>query len=639
MILTSKNRLMAVASSVLAGTLLLYGCKDFLTNSAVPQGAVTGATLTTKSGVEGMLIAAYRALDCNYQTGAWGCAVSNWVFGSVAADDAYEGSQAGDQPGIEQIELYQWTAPDAEGYLDAKWQAMFDGVSRSNATLRLLKQVEALGAAAIGKTDADGIRGEATFLRAHYEFEAYRMWLSVPYYRENDTTNFRLPNETKVQVEADLIKDLNDAIALLPLTPRNGDLGRATKWTARAYLGRVQMYAGQYPAALATLNNIKTSGPYSLQPSFDQVWTGFKQFENGPETIFAYQASANDGNGDGENSNFGERLNFPSAGSPFGCCGFHQPSQNLVNYFQVDPSGLPLALSSPNSWNSSNVNFAATFTANRTVAVDPRLDWTVGRDEVPFKDWGLHGAGWVRSIQHGGFYSAKKNTHEQASGAQSNVGWTNTQLNSVNIHIFRYADLLLMLAEAEAEVGNPENARAIVNQIRLRAAQTVQGCGRPADVKADTAVITAYPTCNTDASIMGMVVPTGAGATGATKVMPWATYKIGTYTTPWDQATAREAVRAERRVELAMEGQRFFDLRRWGIAQTVLNAYVNGVGGGAEKSRLMSVPIPGDTVAYVQQFTAAIPLAAKHSAYPIPDNQIQLSRVAGKSTLTQNPGW
>src|SRR5919205_711306 len=118
--LTRKYRLIGAAGTMFAGALLLYGCKDFLTSNAVPQGAVTGQTLTTTSGVEGLLIATYRALDCNYQTTSnWGCAVSNWVFGSVASDDAYEGSQAGDQPGIEQIELYHWTAPDAQGYLNA----------------------------------------------------------------------------------------------------------------------------------------------------------------------------------------------------------------------------------------------------------------------------------------------------------------------------------------------------------------------------------------------------------------------------------------------------------------------------------------------------------------------------------------
>src|SRR3954466_14862456 len=121
--LNLRHRVLGGATAF-ATALVLYGCHDFLTQNAVPQGAVTAGTLKTKSGVEGMLIAAYRALDCNYQTAAWGCAVSNWVFGSVASDDAYEGSQAGDQPGIELIELYHWTTPDAEGYLNAKWASM-----------------------------------------------------------------------------------------------------------------------------------------------------------------------------------------------------------------------------------------------------------------------------------------------------------------------------------------------------------------------------------------------------------------------------------------------------------------------------------------------------------------------------------
>ena len=620
--LTRKYRLIGAAGTVFAGALLLYGCKDFLNTNAVPQGAVTGTTLTTQSGVEGMLIATYRALDCNYQTtNDWGCAVSNWVFGSIASDDAYEGSSAGDQPGAEQIELYHWSAPDAETYLNTKWTAIYDGVSRANATIRLLNTLLAANPTAVSKADADGIRGEATFLRAHFEFEAMRMWGNVPYYLENDTTDYRKANETRATAITDIEKDLNTAIGLLAATPRHGQVGRVTKWTATAYLGRVQMYANDYANAVTTFKSVVNSNVYALQPSYDQVWTGFKQYENGKETIFAYQASANDGNGDGENSNWGERLNFPSAGSPFGCCGFHQPSQNLVNYFRVDANGLPLALSSPGSWNTNDANFTG---AQNTVAVDPRLDWTVGRDNVPFKDWGLHGAGWVRSIEHGGFYSAKKNVHEQASGAQSNVGWTNTQLNSVNIHIFRYADLLLMLAEAEAETNDLAGATALVNQVRTRAAAMVQGCGVPADQKAKTALVTAYPTCGTDVTIQAMAVP----MTGGTKVMPWATYRISNYPTTFaDLPTARAAIRAERRVELGMEGQRFFDLRRWGIEDSVLNGYVNSIGGGAEKNRL-------------QQFISAGAVSRpKFDLYPIPDQQIQLSKVAGSSRLAQNPSW
>jgi starch-binding outer membrane protein, SusD/RagB family len=185
--------------------------------------------------------------------------------------------------------------------------------------------------------------------------------------------------------------------------------------------------------------------------------------------------------------------------------------------------------------------------------------------------------------------------HEKASGAVSTVGWNNTQLNSVNVHIFRYADLLLLLAEAEVEVGSLESARAIVNEIRTRAAVKVQGPG-------------------TDAATIAVAITDP-------RVAAYANYKIGTYTAPWtSQTTARNAVRDERRLELAMEGQRYFDLRRWGIAETVLNAYIT-----VEKTRRL-------------QLGGATTYAARHQLFPIPAIQIQLSKGKGGG-LTQNTGW
>jgi len=353
----------------------------------------------------------------------------------------------------------------------------------------------------------------------------------------------------------------------------------------------VQVYAGKYADALTTLRQVRTSGPYALESSFDRVWTGFQEYVNGKETILAYQASANDGDPNGSNANYGERLNFPHSGSPFGCCGFHQPAQNLVNFYGVDANGLPIALTNPN-WNANDANFTA---ANNKVAVDPRLDWTVGRDGVPYKDWGKHESGWIRAPAYGGPYSPKKNVHEKASGAQSTVGWTNTQLNSVNIHIFRYADMLLLLAEAEVEAGSLENARAIVNEIRTRAGVKVQGPG--AD-KATMAVAINDPS------------------------ITWATYKIGLYNTPWtNQADARTYVRYERRLELAMEGHRFFDLRRWGIADQTINSYL-----AVEKNRRLYLG-------------GAEPYTSRHKYFPIPALQIELSKVGADSRLKQNPGW
>ena len=574
----------------------LYGCQDFLTEAARPLGTVDASTLANRAGVEGTLIAAYRQLDhTNGVGGAWGSAASNWIWGSVTSDDAYKGSEATDQPAIDPIEQYQWSAAGVEGELNDKWRAMYEGVVRSNATINLLKQVVSSKAGEIPTADAAGIEGEALFLRAHYHFEAWRMWGNIPYFRETDT-DFRKANQPSAEVVGEILKDLDAAIKLLPPTPRNGSVGRATMWTAKAYKGRVQVYAGQYAAALATLQEVRGSGVFALEQSYDRVWTGFKDYENGKETILAYQASINDGQANGDNSNWGARLTFPHSGSPFGCCGFHQPSQNLVNFFATDPAtGLPASATNAN-WNASNANF----TASALTTVDPRLDWTVGRDAVPYKDWGPHAPDWIRSAAYGGPYSNKKNMHEKASGAGSTVGWVNTQLNSVNIHIFRYADLLLLLAEAEVEAGSLDNARLIVNEIRNRAAVRVQGKGSD---RASIAVPIDDPS------------------------ITWAAYRIGPYLAPFaSQAAARTAVRNERRLELAMEGQRFFDLRRWGTAESEPNAYLNGVGGGAEKARRV-------------QLAGAAPFTPRHALFPLPAIQIELTKGGAGGGLKQNPGW
>src|SRR5687767_8217387 len=597
----SKHPLLSGAAAfIIAGT-AIYGCENFLTEAAVPQGTLDEGTLANKAGVEGNLIAAYRALDWNNGVGGnWGSAASNWVWGSVTSDDAYKGSEASDQPAINDVEAYHWSTGDTEGYLAEKWRGVYEGVVRSNATIRLLKSVVAAKPGEISATDAKGIEGEALFLRAHYHFDAYRMWGNVPYYIETDT-DFRKPNGTSAEAIANVLKDLDAAIALLPATPRNGNIGRVTQWTAKAYKGRVQVYAGQFAAALTTLREVRTSGPYALEASYDRVWTGFKEWENGKETILAYQASANDGEPNGNNANYGERLNFPHGGSTLeACCGFHQPSQNLVNFYAVDAAGLPIALSNAN-WNARDANL----TGSTIIAVDPRLDWTVGRDGVPYKDWGAHQPSWIRAPAYGGPYSPKKNVHERLSGAQQLAGgWAPAQQNSVNIHIFRYADMLLLLAEAEVEAGSIANAIAIVNEIRTRAGARAQGPG-------------------TDRPSMAVPIDDPS--------ITWADYRIGLYPTTLNQNDARTAVRYERRLELAMEGQRFFDLRRWAVADqniffNTINGYVNNIAGGAEENRR-------------PYLTAAEAVVAKHLLFPIPAIQIQLSQVGGTPMLTQNPGW
>src|SRR6266513_2738313 len=547
-----RHRLLAGTGFLILLGGVTYSCKDFL--NAVPQGTLSQTTLTNAAGVEGSLIAAYRALDCTNSTNTdWGCAASDWPFGSVPSDEAYKGSEASDQPGVTDLELNNWTTGSADDYLNTKWTAVYEGVFRSNATLRLLHLVQAEKPTEIDTATAHRIEGEAKFLRAHYMFEGMRMWGTIPYYYENDTTDFKKTN-VGVNDTTLILADLDSAIALLRpagAVPRNGEKGRAT--------------------------------------------------------ILTYHASANDGEPDGNNANYGERLNFPHSDSPFGCCGFHQPSQNMLNSFVVDANGLPKAVTTP-TWNARNAFYVASI--NDTL--DPRVDWAVGRDSVPFKDWGLHLPVWIRAPGYGGPYSPKKNVHEHSSGAESKVGLATGQLNSVHIHIYRYADLLLLLAEADVETNNLAAATALVNLVRARAGQTAQGCGSGVTAKAETLLVAKYPGCATDTR---MVVPIND------TVIKWATYKVGQYPPFPDQTYGRNAVRIERKIELAMEGQRFFDLRRWGIADTTINNFVT-----VEKNRRSFL-------------SAATPFAAKYRLYPIPSLQIELSKVGGASTLQQNPGW
>lgn len=549
---------------------LLFACsEDFLNRPA--QGNLDAVTLANQAGVEGNLIATYSYLDGQATTGGMSSATSNWSMGSAASDDAYKGSEPGDGQQWTDIELYQWSTGSVDGAMNEKWRAMYDAINRANSTIRLLGQVEG-----ISQADQDRIRGEALFLRAFYHFELYKCFGNIPYYTEADE-DFR---KTNVGVDPlnDVIQDLNTAISLLPET--QNAVGRVNQWVAKAMLGKAQVYDEDWGAALGTLTDVYEEGPYSLEDNFHYVFD--VAHNNGPETVLAYQASVNDGAGGGENGNHPDRLNFPHSGSPFGCCGFHQPSFNLVNAFKVDANGLPFL---DGSWN--DVNLAP------GDVVDPRLDWTAGRDGVPFLDWGLHEAGWIRDRAWAGPYSVKKTVYEQAAGAASAVGWAPYQLNSLNRHLLRFADVMLLLAEAEIHAGSLENARLLINEIRTRAAQGAQGpVGGSVVVPINDASIT------------------------------WATYNVGLYPPAgWDATRAMEALKMERRLELAMEGHRLFDLRRWGDAIAVLNDFT-----AVEATRIPYI-------------SAAFEFEQRHMLYPLPTTQIKLSEVEGEARLVQNPGW
>ncbi|PPK85232.1 putative outer membrane starch-binding protein [Neolewinella xylanilytica] len=552
-------------TAILALSVLIWTCsEDFLVTP--PQGVLSASNLTAEQGIEAVLVSAYSRLDGYAGNGnGWGAAASNYAFASVASDDSHKGSQPGDQDDQILLERFQWRANNPL-FLD-KFTAVYDGVRRANETLTLLAANESLG-----ETDRNRIMGEALFLRAHYHMEAWKLWKRVPYFDEMEE-NLRKPNDQDIYPL--IVQDFEEAASLLPAN--QAQIGRATSGAANALLGRLHMLNGDLGSAETAFN--KVTG-YSLNDCFHDMFS--QVGENGPEMIFSVQSSINDGDPNGANANHLERLAMPHAGSPYGCCGVNQPTQSLVNAYLVTDNGLPLR---ENTLNSN---------PTPDMPVDPRLDWTVGRDGVPYLNQGNHESDWIRDPLLGGPYSPKKFSF--AEGEASNVGWS-PNLSGVNIPIIRYADVLLYQAEIDVNAGRLEDARAKVNMIRERAGNCAQGAEEIA-VPIDSDQIT------------------------------WADYRVSPYPGPWtDAVAAREAVRLERRLEFALEGRRLFDLQRYGLIdnsdyfiQTMTN-YLQ-----VERTRRPHLE------------TANLPTAT-NLRFPLPSTAILRSRIDGVPTLQQNPGY
>jgi hypothetical protein len=560
--------------------------KSFLDQKSV--GVLTEAEAQSAKGARQFLTSTYAALK---GTG-WEGGITNWVYGSIVGGDANKGSDAGDQADIVPIE--QYTATPTNNYFNLKWRALYDGISRANSTIRIVNKLTDKDITAAEKTS---ILAQARFLRGFYHFEAKKMWNKIPFVDETITyadQNFKVPNS------ADWTKIMDDIdFARKNLTGTMDAKGRVNKWAAEAMYGKALLYQGKYAEALPILTNVVDNGTtaggikYNLAPSYHDLFNADRENVDAvrAESVFAYEASINDGSG-GLNANYDQILNFPYNGGPGGCCGFFQPTFEFVNSFRTDATGLPLLDGSYNvgaNQVKSDQGLESTdpFTPDAG-NLDPRLDWTVGRRGIPFLDWGNHpGKSWIRDpAQAFGPYAPKKMSYykSQEKVLTDGTSWTNG-LTATNFKIMRFADVLLMAAEAEVEAGSLEKARAYVNRVRTRA--------------------------------NAVHVKNAAGTADA------ANYVIGNYNAVWtDKTVARNAVRFERKLELGMEGNRFFDLVRWGIADVALNAFL-----AYEKPKL---PTAYGTATFVK---------GKHEYYPIPQRQIDLQTSGGASVLTQNPGY
>lgn len=554
--------------------------KKFLEQT--PQGTLTDEQITTPAGVENLLVSAYGLMNGNIN-GTWGnyaSAPSMWLFGEVAADDAHKGSSSTDQSYMNEIEHHTPTTNNDN--LAITWNNYYEGIIRCNNTLLYLAKVKAATTGEkIDPARATVIEAEAKMLRAHYYFTLYRLFIHIPYLDETVTTTAAagaLKNDQDVlpKIEA----DLQFAATNLPDDHPLGDVGRSNKLAAQAYLGKFYLYQKKYPEALALFKTVIDAKPalegLPFQNNFN-ITT-----ENGPEGIFVVQDIINS-DGSGDNANVGDMLSGFYGTAPVNCCGFSQPSIDLVNAYKVDANGLPYLDNSyrTNPYTSDMLltgDAKANYKVDQNLSFDPRLDYTVGRRGVTYRDWGtMPGDAWIRDPAYAGPFVGYKSMINQAdfSGNTVNGG---LYITGLNINIIRLADVYLMAAEAAIETGDMASALKWVNAVRARASKL-----------------------------------NGATANGA----PAAKYKVGLYPSFPNADYARNAVRFERRLELAMEGQRWFDLVRWGIAKQTIESYSSFEGQFLENDKGITFDADKDTY------------------YPIPQNQMDRSNGA----LTQNSGY
>jgi len=552
----------------LSATLLLVSCSDDFTDIN-PVGALSDASLQNATGVDLLLVGAYSMLDGIRQDHGedWHPTGDNWWL-DVLSDEAHKGSTDGDQPDLLTLELYTWDTTNP--YILNKWRAIFAGINRSNSVISLIESSED---PSLFTTEM----AQARFLRGHYNFELQKMWVNVPFISAENfaASEFNQPNSGPIWSEIEA--DFSYAASNLP-TSRGGNYsepGRPIKTTAQAFLGKALLYQGKWAEASTNLDAVVNSGDYALATDY---FSNFRSDgENGPEMIFSIQY-ASDG-GQSFQANRGGTLNFPVGPMTGGlCCGFYQPTQNLANAFQTDENGLPLSnWASSDIANDAGISETEAFTPH-TGPLDPRIDYTIGRRGIDYNGFGVFtGKDNIRAsfTDISGPYAGKKNMYTAGDSDNRGTGGWGEQRTGINYHIMRYADVLLMAAEAAVETGNLEKARGLVNQVRKRAMNSP---------RADTSP----------------------------------NYVIDTYNSTWtDQSAARTAVRHERRVELGMEGHRLFDLRRWGTMVETLNAYIVHEG--------RTIP----------PFKArANAVSSKHMALPIPLDAIDQSEGA----LKQNPG-
>ncbi len=558
---------------ILAATIGLTAasCEDFI---EVPPTGVISDDIAMNSPEE-MTTAAYAMLgDCWYNY-----PFNLWPYGDVASDDALKGGSGTTDTGYHPMEI--WSAlTGTQGELDELWYRLYCAISRCNRAIIAINQS---GAEKLGEETAKQRLAEVKFLRAHFYFKLVQMFRQIPWIDENvaekGTQESIKNNEfTYEQLMQKVIDDFKEAYNILPATPKDG--GRTHKIAAASYLAKCYLtlaYGDGYEATngyshinadyineVIKYTNDVANSQFGYEADFGDIF--LPENKNGKESIFAVQAS----DYKDDNTTFG-RANWSNMLN--GCwniwsCGwdFHKPSQNLVNAFKTK-DGLPMFDDYEKEHNVYPIQGGST-----AQKYDPRLFHTVGMPSWPYKyesDYTLTKDN-SRTPNTYGYYTSLKEVPQRSKGETFNQPW---QAFAMNDYVFRYSDVMLMRAEALIEANKLSDAQEIINAIRERAKNSVN---KHIGYAADFCEIELYPS-------------------GYFK----------------DKETARKCLQWERRLELAMENGRYFDLRRWGMASKTLNKYFE-----TESTDNY------DGQEYAKYLNDAHYTADKNEYYPVPYNQL-----------------
>ena len=566
-----------------AMTLSLTGCNDFL--DYTPTAVVDEDKAF--SDPEKMVNSAYAMLgDCWYSY-----PFNLWPYGDLASDDCLKGGGGTGDTGYHDIEVWS-SLTSTRGELDELWYRLFCAVSRCN---RALVSLEENGNNVLGGQTTTEREAEVRFLRAHFYFKLISVFRQVPWideqvYKDKATEKTSNTQYTYEQLFGKVIDDFKFAYDNLPEKQSEG--GRANKIAAAAYLAKCYLTLAwgdgyeatdgvghinkDYMQKVVDYTDVVKASHYGYLEDYGDIF--LPDYKNSKESIFAVQAS----DYSEDHTRYG-RANWSNTLN--GCwgiwsCGwdFHKPSQNLVNAYKTR-NGLP-EFTDYNDSDEYPVNGKPT-----AQKWDPRLFHTVGMPTFPYKyepEYTLTKAN-SRTPNTYGYYTSMKEVPQRSKGESYNRPW---QAFDMNDYVLRYTDVMLIRAEALIELGRLQEARTIINDIRQRAKNSIK---KHIEYAADQCDIALYPESYFQ-----------------------------------DKETARKCLRWERRLEMGMEGSRFFDLRRWGIASETLNNYF--------KSEAKDVY---DGQPYAEYYKDANFTPGKNEFWPVPYNQLYY--IPG--LYTQNKGY